>query len=262
MKKRIWELDFLRGFAIIMMVFDHMMYDLMSMGGYFNNFYAVNNPAFNWLREIAINYWIWDVRTFFHYLFISIFLLVSGISFTFSRNNILRGAKFLIVALLISAVTLVIQLTTGMEIFILIGVIHMFALTTLITFAIRKIWNNDIFILALAFIIIGLGISFKFWDVHFTSVLNWQILPRIIYGSQGYGADYFGLVPYLGILMLGTVIGNVFYKNRVSLLPSTKISEKNLFIFAGKKSLIIFLTHQFVLFGLLYIVGLIFGYRM
>ncbi|MFH0993386.1 MAG: heparan-alpha-glucosaminide N-acetyltransferase domain-containing protein, partial [bacterium] len=28
---RIWEIDFLRGFSIIMMVWDHLMYDLKSV---------------------------------------------------------------------------------------------------------------------------------------------------------------------------------------------------------------------------------------
>ncbi len=262
MKKRIWELDFLRGFSIILMVFDHMMYDLMNMSVYFKNFTAINLPAFNWLQETAVKYWIWDIRTFVHYFIIAIFLLVSGISFTFSRNNLKRGTKFLVVALLISLFTYVFQITSGDNTFILIGIIHMYALTTLLTFLIRRIWNNDIFIMVLAFVIIGLGFSFQYWHVDFTDQLNMSTLPRIIYGSLGYGADYFGIVPYLGFIMLGTVIGNIFYKNRVSLVPTDKISEKNIFMFAGRHSLGIFLAHQFVLFGLLWVVGLIFGYRM
>ncbi len=263
MKKRIWELDFLRGFAIIMMIFDHMMYDLMYMDVYFYNFSARNLATFNWLNDIATRYWASELRMFGHVFFISVFLLVSGISYTFSRNNLLRASRFVIVALLITLATYLIQITTGQRMLIIFGIIHMYAFSTLITFLFRRLWNDDRFIFVVASIIIAIGIYNRFWILpEFADTFSLKILPQMLYGSKGFGADYFALIPYTGIIMLGTVIGNIYYKNRTSLVPSVKISEKNIVMFAGRKSLIIFLTHQFVLFGLLYIIGLIFGYRM
>lgn len=260
--KRIWELDFLRGFAIIMMVFDHLMYDFSQMDGFFRNFYTVDIPVFNWLEEIAEKYWMAEIRTVGHFLFIAVFLIVSGISFTFSTSNLKRSVKLFIVASLITVVTLVINEISSFDVVIIFGIIHMFALATFLTYLFRKIWDNDIFILALGTAIIIYGFTFNFWDFHYVADLSFKNIIGIIIGTRAYGADSFGIVPYTGIIMIGTVIGNVFYKNKVSLLPQVKISQHNLIMVAGKNSLIVFVTHQFVLFGMIYLIGLIFGYSV
>jgi len=261
-KARIWELDFARGFSIIMMIFDHLMYDLKNFDSYFSNFYSVDIAVFNWLERAATWYWTSGLRDVGHMFFISVFLLVSGISFTFSKSNLNRSIKLLIVAVLISVITYAIEEFSGLRIFIIFGIIHMYAVTIFITYLARKIWNNDIFIFGLGIAAIALGIYFEFWDLHYISSLSLADMPEIIVGLKAFGADYFGIFPYLGIIMIGTVLGNLFYKNRVSLFTSKQPSDKNIVLFAGKHSLIIFLTHQFILFGLMFIIGYIFGYRL
>lgn len=261
-KQRIWELDFARGFAIIMMIFDHLMYDFMSMDSYFGNFTAVDRPVFNWLNRVASLYWGSDLRFFGHLFFITVFLVVSGISFTFSKSNLNRSLKLLVVAGLISVVTYFGELWGHIDIFIIFGIIHMYAFSIFLTYLVRKIWNNDIFIFGLGLVVIGIGIAFNFWELHYIDRLSWGAMPGVIIGTKAFGADYFGIIPYWGMILIGTVIGNLFYKNRVSLLPRAKVSEKNIANFAGRNSLIIFLTHQFVIFGLLFIIGYLFGYRM
>ncbi len=261
-KTRIWELDFLRGFAIIMMIFDHLNYDFRNIDSYFSNFNEVNNTVFNWLNNTAVLYWSSELRFFGHIFFVALFLLISGISFTFSKSNLSRSLKLLIVAGLITGITALLQEVTGMRVFIIFGIIHMYGFATLITYLFRKLWNNDIFIFTVGSLIIIWGISFEFWQLNYIHALSFEAIPGIILGTKAFGADYFGLVPYTGIIMIGTVIGNVFYKNRVSLIPNAKITEKNIFTFVGRNSLIIFLTHQFVLLGLVYMIGYLFGYRI
>lgn len=262
MKKRIWELDFLRGFAIIMMVFDHIMYDFKSFKMFFSNFNQVDNSVFNWLRELGILYWYSDLRFFGHFVFLSIFMLVSGVSFTFSKSNLSRGLKLSVVALLITLITFIVERTLSFDALIIFGIIHLYALSILITYVLRKIIKSEIVIMLIAFAIIGYGLSFEFWSIRYMSIFNFSDLPEIIIGLKGYGADYFGLVPYLGIILLGTVIGKQFYSYKTSLIPSVNISEKNIFMIAGRKSLIIFITHQIILIALVYLVGYIFGYRI
>lgn len=261
-KKRIWELDFIRGFAIIMMVFDHLMYDLGHLDNYFNNFIAVNNNAFNWLNDLAELYWVSDIRVAGHFFFVSLFLIVSGISFTFSKSNLSRSLKLLIVAVLISLVTYAIQYFAGLHTFIIFGVIHMYALSTFLTYVFRKIWNNELFILTIGMAIVLLGLILRFWELNYIPSISLADIPGLVFGTRAYGADYFGLVPYMGMIMIGTVIGNAYYKNKVTMLPQVNISEKNICIKAGKYSLYIFLLHQVVLFAIMFIIGLIFGYKM
>jgi uncharacterized membrane protein len=260
MKNRIWELDFLRGFAIIMMIFDHLMYDLMYMPSFFSNFSIVDNRAFNFLTDLGYDYWVSDLRFYGHLFFVSLFLIVSGISFTFSKNNLSRGLKLGVVALLITLVTYVIELFVDGTL-IIFGIIHLYALSIIIIYFIRKLIKNEIVILLISFAIIVLGLIIKFYHPHYISIFSFARLPEIILGLRAFGADHFGLIPYTGIILLGTVIGKQFYSNRLSLIPSVKISEKNIFMFAGRKSLIIFVTHQIILIVLIFAVGYLFGYH-
>jgi len=261
-RKRIWELDFLRGFAIIMMVFDHLMYDLGQIDSYFKNFIEVDSGVFNWFNEIAESYWISDLRFFGHFFFVSVFLIISGISYTFSKSNLSRSLKLLIVAVLISVITGLIQYFTGLHMFIIFGVIHMYAISIFLTYIFRKIWNNELFILIIGMSIIFLGLVIKFWQLNYIANIGITDIPGIIIGTKAYGADYFGLVPYLGMIMVGTVIGNTYYINKTSLFPQVKITDKNICVKAGKYSLYIFLLHQLVLFAIIFIVGFIFGYKI
>lgn len=260
-RTRIWELDFLRGFAIIMMIFDHLMYDFRNLDSFFSNFHQVDLSVFNFLNDLAKLYWHSELRFFGHFFFVSVFLIVSGISYTFSSSNLKRSIKLMIVALLITLVTGIIQWTTDLRMLIVFGIIHMFGVTIFLTYLVRKIWNNEIFVLTLGMIVLLLGIVIEFWDLNYIQNVSFTDLPGLVIGTKAFGADYFGIIPYWGMIMIGTVIGNVFYRHKMSLLPKVKYSEKNIVLFAGRKSLIIFLTHQLVLLGIIFALGLIFGYR-
>ncbi len=80
---RIWELDFLRGFSIIMMVWDHLMFDLKSIPSWFSNYGDLEHPILQTVVDFAHSYWYGSARAVGHFIFVAIFLLVSGISFTF-----------------------------------------------------------------------------------------------------------------------------------------------------------------------------------
>ncbi len=282
-RRRIWELDFARGFAILMMVFDHLMYDLKNLDYYFTNFYQLDRPAFLFINQLAETYWNSTLRFFGHFFFVSVFLIVSGISFTFSKSNFVRSMKLLAVASLISIVTYLIEEFGGIEAFIIFGVIHMFAVSIFLTwlfwsipsfisFVLRKLHVNydpknawegyyDWVILAIGLAVVIIGIESNFWELHYISRLTWDSIPGILFGSKAFGADYFGLFPYGGMIMIGTVIGKQLYRNRVSLIPSVQMNEKNLVLFVGRNSLWVFVTHQFILFGIIYFIGWIFGYQ-
>jgi len=261
-KNRIWELDFLRGLSIILMVIDHLMFDLISLPQWFSNYYQVDSPVGSKLHQLALLYWNSSLRDNFHFVFVAIFLLVSGISYTFSRSNLKRSLKFAVVALLISTITLLVQYFAGIEIGIVFGIIHMFAVGTLLTILFRKIWNNNYFILAVGIIFVVYGLSFDFSNVPYYNTLNFSRFIEVVIGTKGYGADHFGVFPYTGVIMIGTVIGNFFYAAKVSLLPKLDKGWNKPFTFAGKYTLIIFITHQLILISLVFALGYILGYRL
>lgn len=259
-KKRIWELDFLRGFAILMMVFDHFMYDFAYFRIFFSNFYEVNNSVFNWLNDFAIMYWNSTLRLIGREFFVLLFLLISGISFTFSKDNFRRGVKLVIVALVITLVTYVVDSFFNFGVLIVFGVIHMFAINTLLTVLIRRFIKNEVIILFLGMIILTFSFIFGLFTPPSVS-LSFANLPKIILGLGRFGADHFGVFPYLGIILIGTVVGKTFYKNRVSLIPQVDISQKNIFRVAGKYSLYIYVLHQPLVLLVVSIIAYIFGYR-
>jgi len=260
--KRIWELDFLRGLSIILMVFDHFMYDMGTLNYWFSNFFAVDNKVMNFLREAGLWYWDSWLRNSFHFVFVAIFLLVSGISFHFSKNNFKRGLKFFGVAMLISFVTLSVEYYTGLNIGIVFGIIHMFAVGTLITVLVRKLIHNEYVILLIGAAIVAYGLMFQFWDVPYVPTLTFQNFWEVVIGSTGYGADHFGIFPYTGVILIGTVIGSFFYKPRKSLVPRLEGGYAKPFMWAGRNTLWIFITHQLILMALIYAVGFLLGYKI
>ncbi|MBN2504601.1 MAG: DUF1624 domain-containing protein [Bacilli bacterium] len=261
---RIWELDFLRGFAIIMMVFDHLMYDLKGLPSLFGNYFVVGNPAVEWLSDFADVYWYSSLRAGGHYVFVFLFLVVSGISFNFSRNNLRRSLRFLAVALVISAVTIGIEEISGgaYDFAIYFGIIHLFAVGTLLTLLVRKIWNNDLFLLSIGLVIVGLGVVLEFWKVEYYGSLDFGRFMMMILGFKGYGADYFGLAPFAGAIMVGSAIGKHIYPSKFSLLPKLDGKWNIPFTYCGRHAFMIFITHQLVLYFLIFAFGYIFGYRI
>ena len=65
-------------------------------------------------------------------------------------------------------------------------------------------------------------------------------------------SDYFPLLPNLGYFLLGSVVGRLFYQDRTTKFPrvNENILPLRFLRFCGKHSLIIYLVHQPVLYGL------------
>jgi len=67
--------------------------------------------------------------------------------------------------------------------------------------------------------------------------------------------DYFPLIPWFGVFLIGAALGKTVYKSRRSLLPRP---PRPIFInAAGRYSLWIYLVHQPVIMGVLYLLGLV-----
>jgi uncharacterized membrane protein len=138
----------------------------------------------------------------------------------------------------------------------------MFALGTLITWALRKLWDNDVFMLAIGVGIVVAGVLFDWRGVPAYPTVTIANFWQIILGTAAYGADHFGLVPYIGVIMIGTVIGNQLYRSRRSLLPKLDGKWNKPFVAAGHHTLWIFVTHQIILSGLVFLIGYLAGYHI
>ncbi|HKL74152.1 MAG TPA: heparan-alpha-glucosaminide N-acetyltransferase domain-containing protein, partial [Clostridia bacterium] len=121
---RIWELDFLRGFAILMVIIDHSMFDFSSV---FPAWQSSGVLILEDLYTLGNRYMTSDIRVFWRPAFLFLFFITSGLCTAFSRNNFLRGIRLSIVALLVSLVTYYAGPIFSYDLFVMFGVLHCMA---------------------------------------------------------------------------------------------------------------------------------------
>lgn len=231
---RIWEIDFLRGVAIILMVCYHLLFDLGEFRG-LKRFLGFSTD----LSTTA-----WTIAQFF---FATLFVVLSGISSTLSRNNVRRGLRLLAVSFLVTAVTYVFDPTSA----VWFGILQCLAVSMLIYGAAFKearpavcaAWGGLVVVLAAALPAVKKGLAVR---------SDW-LMPFGITGPSFSSFDYFPLIPWLGVFLIGASLGKSVYASKRSLLagrwPATFVN------FAGSHSLLIYLVHQPVIMGVLYVLG-------
>ncbi len=251
-KNRAPELDFLRGFALFMMILMHFAFDIRYE-------FRVNVFAF-----LEAN-WFW---AFVHPFFLVIFVGVSGVCSTFSRNNPIRGLKLLIVAAGLTLVTWLITTYAGITCLIIFNVLALLAvgilLYSLVQFIEKKAHIRPAVVnVLLAFVgtyFTALGTSIRQMDF---STEN-PIFMTVGFAMKGTPVvvDAMNLFPWLGVFLIGCVIGRVCYAKKESLLPAGKTKLQAVsapFEFLGRHSLIIYLVHQPLVYGILYVIFLALG---
>ncbi|NLT18775.1 MAG: DUF1624 domain-containing protein [Clostridiales bacterium] len=129
-KERAWELDAARGISILLVVWDHFMYDVGFV--FRSNLLYSGNAHLVQFSNFGREYFTSDLRLYGWAVFVFLFFYISGICTTFSRSNPFRALKMGIVAGLLSLVTYLADpmlASQGVNIFIKFGVIHCFALS-------------------------------------------------------------------------------------------------------------------------------------
>lgn len=232
MPNRYTELDLLRSLAILGMIVYHVMFDLVA-------FYDVS-------ADLTHGGWLFFQRTV-----AIIFLLLVGISFAIShhrtqqhvfRKFLKRSAVILACGLLISCVTYSVDPNT----YVRFGVLHligvsMFLLPLVTRF---KYWN----LLIAAVLLTG------FW-MHTTG--STLLIPLGFPPADFQTVDYFPLIPWFGVILIGLWIGQEFYVRRLSWrssLPSLLTTHDSLLTRPGRHALIIYMIHQPIILGVLWII--------
>lgn len=231
---RIWEIDFLRGLSIILMVGYHLLFDLGEFRGV-DRFLGFSTD----LSSAA-----WTAAQLF---VAGLFVVLSGISSTLSRNNVRRGLRLLAVSLAVTAVTYLFDPASA----VYFGILQCLAVSILIYGAALTKTGPAACAVAGA-LVIGLGrllaVLTRGADIRF----DW-LLPFGIHSPTFSAFDYFPLFPWFGIFLVGAALGKSVYASRRSLvplrLPETFINA------AGRHSLVIYLVHQPVIMGVFYALG-------
>ena len=240
MKKRIWELDALRGLCILGVIVVHFIFDLVELYQLIDWQYP---PLFAFVKQ-------WGGV---------LFLLISGICVTLGSHSVRRGIVVFACGLLISAVTY------GMyhfefadkSILIYFGVLHCLGVCMLLwpTYKNMPWWGLALH--GLIMITLGLYLDKLLTEGLLINTSQW-LMPLGIYPQRFLSSDYFPLLPNLGFFLLGSALGKTLYRTKESLLP--KVNSQFFLIrflsFCGRQSLWIYLLHQPVLNGVCYLLTL------
>lgn len=240
--RRLWEIDVWRGLAIVSMVIYHFAWDLKSFAEVYIDLFS---PFwFYFQRSIA-----------------SSFVLLVGISLTVSYNRAIQKEngrdglywKFFRRGLLVLGTGL--AMGTGLWLLgqgrIDFGVLHMIGVSIILAYPfLRFRWLNLLFIA----ILMPLSYYLKAIPTETTAWVWLGITP------PGYAPqDYFPLVHWFAVVLIGVFLGNSLYTGGVrqfSLRDYSAFFPFNILGFLGKHSLVIYVIHQPILVGILMLTGI------
>lgn len=220
---RFKTLDAIRGFAIILMIAFHIAYDL---------------TIFNFLKINFQNDQFWFVLP---RVIVFIFLVCSGISLRLAhkKSNSFSAFSFRLGKLI--AVAAAISLTTYFFFptkWIHFGIIHCVALSSILALPLVRYPKIS---LVLAMIIQGARFVFGY---------NLQLIPKI---PDVVPMDFIPIYPWFGIVLLGIYLETL--RIHAIQLPNNWPFSKLAFL--GRHSLKIYLIHQPIIFGTVYLLNIL-----
>lgn len=264
-KKRVWEIDFLRGLMILFVVWDHFMWDI-------NTFKPYQTDFFNWLYALSQTYYsAMGIRRIAQPVFVTMFVFTSGVSCSFSHSNGRRAIKMVIFACLLTAGTYALSSIVGANFKMNFNVIHVIALSTLLWAFIefcrskcKSDWQKNIFgvvmaIVTITAIVVGGYADFKPWT---NDNPMWFFLAKHSSNTayrEFCGADYLPFLPDFGWFLVGAFLGGIVYKEKTSIFPSVNSKFVCPITFCGRHSLWVYFGSQIVMFGLVYLLSVILG---
>lgn len=247
-RARLWQLDALRGLALINMLAYHAMYDWVYLFGHESSWYSIWSPGCHaWQQYIC-----WS------------FILLSGLSFSLSRRPLKNG---LLVSACAAVLTLV-TVTVMPEESIWFGVLHLLGSAVLITCLLRSLLEKIPAGagMALSALLFFLTNQVPYGALGFES-LRLAELPAALYARNWYilgfpdlsvfsSADYFPLIPWLFLYWMGYFFGKKFLPalRRYAGTPPALLRP---LCALGSHTLPIYMIHQPVIYGGLWLVSLI-----
>lgn len=238
-RPRFWEIDAVRGIAVVMMVIYHLMYDLY--------FFQITNAIF------TVPFWFYFQRvtagTFIILVGVSLAVLAQRAAAQGSADaplfwqNIRRGLRIFGWGLVITLAT---RLLLGPDLAITFGILHFIGVAIAISYPFLRLrWLN--LGLGLAVYAMGVFLHQRTFDLPYLVWLGFEPENHIY-------VDYFPIFPWFGVVLIGMSLGNLLYDGNVRrfVLPgwSNQLPLRWL-EWLGLRSLPIYLLHQIALFALL-----------
>lgn len=271
--ERFWELDFLRGLCVLLMIFDHFMFCIWGVMPMVNE--ILGTSVLESAAAFAERYWDSAFRHTARFLVLCVFFGLCGVSCTLSKNNFKRALPIAGLAVFINIASAVIEEYFGGGMTVVFGVLHMLSasvlifalLDLLVTALVRAFGIGETGESVLRFLrarsawcsprcIFPCGASFPAvngWQVVGTVSASGDRLKDMILGifvempQSPYlmHADYFPLLPWGAFVLIGSLFGRGIYhtyaKNALKRLNGPWNAG---FCFLGRHAALFYLGHM------------------
>lgn len=239
-ENRILVLDMLRGISMVFVIIYHFFYSL----DYFMN-----------IKLISLDMPIIGV---IHRLILMILFIVSGVCTSFSRNLLKNGIKLVILGQVISIFTLIFVPSLAIR----FGILSFIGTMMIISYFKTYIPNNiniilkliilfSLYIVLLDFPSGVINLFGKKLEINLPDNINY-LYPIGIVSKDFTSSDYFPIIPNGFIYLFGVVLSRPISDNS---FPKWFYNIKGIPIinFIGKHSLIVYLIHQPIIIGCLWL---------
>ena len=226
MRRRFDVLDVWRTLAIVLMVAYHFLYDLYIFGVISAN--QLFSAPLNVLERFIC----------------CSFILLAGASARFSRNNLRHGLVVLGAGLVVEIGAAVAGQTIRFGVLMLLG--SSMVLWHFLGKGLQKLpgWS----------VAAGSGVLFfaaRWWTGRTAVSVPW-LYPLGFTAPGFYSADYFPLLPWFFLFLIGTALGGWCLAHRENRLLAVRLP--GVLTWPGRHSLIIYVLHQPVLYGISYLI--------
>lgn len=248
--KRYTLLDTIRGITIISMILYHACWDIVYFGLGISPDFLSSRIAYVWQQSICYT-----------------FILLAGFCFCMGKHHVKRGLLSLGGGVVISIVTLL-AVPEARDVF---GVLWLIGSSILITIVIDKIIPQRKWFYAVGLIIsLLLFVLFRNTNSGYMGFegINLVELPSRLYKGyfmtflgfmdpSFYSSDYFSLIPWFFLFTTGYFLNKMlectrFFESTVLTKGIRPIS------FIGRHSLLIYMLHQVVLYGTMWLIFFLF----
>lgn len=241
---RFWDVDVVRGVAIVMVVLYHLVYDLDNLAGYG--------------IESTSGFWAIFADTS---AFLFVFLAGLSLSISYSRAGaassrslfgkyLRRGVRIFGYGMLITLVFL--ALGYGYVIF---GILHLIGLSIILAYPFMRLRFTNLLV---GLAVIAAGVYLQLQDVAAGGVAGVLLAPFGVLPENLFMPDYRPLLPWFGVVLLGLFFGNAAYlvwRKKSPPAPAPRAARPLAFL--GRHTLLIYLIHQPILIATLWALGII-----
>ena len=256
-RKRIWELDILRGILMIFVTIDHCCTFGLSLG-----IFDFNTAFGEMIRDGIVEYTRSAFRVGIQPFGLFLFSYLSGMSCSFTKSSVKRVIKMVSFCAFFMGGYAILHLINP-DFFIASLMFNIIAVVTIsvVFWAILDLIKCPTWVrLGLSILIICVGLTFYF--MYFTrdfAYINNDIMALLVYNKHGFQLspqNFEPLFPHMGWFMLGGIMGKYIYRERKTLTKHEQPFKAFIPVaYVGKHSLVVYMI------GTVLVLALVLGIR-